>query len=89
MPLAWRNTCRRSHALDQLRGSVCVLALMCLFAFPLCVLFSAVRVETEHVDDGRAEHREVKIIRHHLHRTVARYARTTRSHNYGYTAAET
>ena len=78
--------------LGRLRGSACVcacvLVLMCLFVFPLCVLFSAVRVETEHVDDGRAGHREVEIIRHHLHRTAARDACTTRNHNYGDTAAE-
>ena len=39
MPLAWRNTCRHSHGLDLLHGSVCVLALICLFMFPLCVVF--------------------------------------------------
>ena len=89
MPLAWRNTSLHTRVLDLLRGSMCVLTVVWLFPMCVCVcvlFFFEVRVKTEHVHDGRAEHREVEIVRHHLRRAAARDARMTRKHKYGCTA---
>ena len=66
----------------------CVFGFVCLIDFQCVLFFFGLRVETEHVHYGGAEHREVEIIRHHLHRTAARDARMTHNLIYGYTAAE-